>query len=114
MSDSQGTKEAGESAEEKQRLEALQKEQESLKRQLVDLQRAEADHLQTISQLKDSHAKALSTSTASAESELAAAAAKKDIAEANVSSFISSDDLDHFIGSGALQVNSSITRWCSC
>ncbi len=35
-------------------------------------------------QLKDSHAKALSISSAAAESELAAAVAEKDIAEATV------------------------------
>ena len=97
MSDTQGAKEAGESANVVQRLEALLEEQGSLKKQLVDLQRAEADHLQTISELKDRHAKALSTSAASAESELAAAVAGKEIAEANVSPFTSSGDLDRSI-----------------
>ena len=71
--------------EQRQRLEeALQKEQEGLKRQLVDLQRSEAAHLQTISELKDSHAKSLSSSYASAESKLAAVGAEKEIAEAMV------------------------------
>ena len=84
-SGSLGTKEVtAQPQEERQRLEALQKEQEGLKRQLVDLQRSEAAHLQTISELKDSHGKSLSSSSASAESKLAAVMAEKEVAEARV------------------------------
>ena len=45
------TAEAQESQAPKQALEAVQQEQEGLKKQLVDLQRTEADHLQTISEV---------------------------------------------------------------
>lgn len=51
-SGSLGTQEQAAEAEElKQKLTALQTDQEGLKRQLVDLQRAEAGHLQTISEV---------------------------------------------------------------
>ena len=45
------TAEAHESQAPKQALEAVQREQEGLKKQLADLQRTEADHLQTISEV---------------------------------------------------------------